>query len=389
MRPELTRRDWVRLLGGSAAALWLPRDYAWAKSGSLQPAPAAPDESYWSTVREQFVMPNDLAVLNAANLCPSSAAALDSLYQATREMDREPSPAYREQMHEAKEVTRRLLAAFLRVTPEEIVVTRNTSESNNLVSNGLDLKPGDEVLLYYVEAFTNAITTRTRVMAFTHLTSTVGDVLPARELCRIARERGILTLVDGAQSFGLLDVDLRDMDPDFYSGSGHKWPCGPKEAGVLFVNRRSAEKLWPSIYSAYPGAIGISKTFESFGQRDEPAIRAFGEALQLQSRVGRSAIERRAQELAQALVAGLRALDGVSVWTHPDPARSSAIVSFRPGSLDPDRLTLALYAKDRIVCAKRTGADRGGIRLSPHFYNSHAEVERAVGAVARYLATGV
>jgi isopenicillin-N epimerase len=425
MRAELTRRDWVRLLGGSAAALWLPRDYAWAKSGSLQPAPAAPDESYWSTVREQFVMPNDLAVLNAANLCPSSAAALDSLYQATREMDREPSPAYREQMQEAKEVTRRLLAAFLRVTPEEIVVTRNTSESNNLVSNGLDLKPGDEVLLfsdnhpsndtawrekarrfgysvkvvaaksphpgaeYYVEAFTNAITPRTRVMAFTHLTSTVGDVLPARELCRIARERGVLTLVDGAQSFGLLDVDLRDMDPDFYSGSGHKWPCGPKEAGVLFVNRRSAEKLWPSIYSAYPGAIGISKTFESFGQRDEPAIRAFGEALQLQSRVGRSAIERRAQELAQALVAGLRALDGVSVWTHPDPARSSAIVSFRPGSLDPDRLTLALYAKDRIVCAKRPGADRGGIRLSPHFYNSHAEVERAVGAVARYLATGV
>ncbi len=179
------------------------------------------------------------------------------------------------------------------------------------------------------------------------------------------------------------------MDPDFYSGSGHKWPCGPKEAGVLFVNRKAADRIWPSIYSAYPGAIGISKTFESFGQRDEPAIRAFGEALQLQARVGRAAIERRAQELAQALMAGLRKVDGVTLWTHPDPARSAAVVSFRPGSLDPDRLMLALYEKDGIICAKRPGADRGGIRLSPHLYNSHAEVERAVGAVKRYLATGV
>ena len=424
MRP-LSRRNWVRLLGGSAAALWLPRDLAWAKPGPLPPAPAAPDERYWSAVRDQFVMPKDLAVLNAANLCPSSGSALQTLYAATRELDRQPSPAYREEMHEAKEVTRRQLAAFLGVTPEEIVITRNTSESNNLVSSGLDLKAGDEVLLfsdnhpsndtawkekgrrfgfgvktvaavsphpgaeYYIEAFTSGLTPRTKVLAFTHLTSTVGDVLPARELCRLAHERGILTLVDGAQSFGLLDVNLRDMDPDFYSGSGHKWPCGPKEAGVLFVNRRSADRIWPSIYSAYPGAIGISKTFESFGQRDEPAIRAFGDALQLQSRVGRAAIERRAQELAQALMAGLRRLEGVTLWTHPDPARSSAVVSFRPGGLDPDKLTLALYEKDRIVCAKRPGEDRGGIRLSPHFYNSHAEVERAVGAVKRYLASGV
>jgi len=80
-------------------------------------------------------MAEDLAVLNAANLCPSSAPVLEALYKATREMDRQPSPAYREEMHDAKEVTRRILAEFLRVTPEEIVITRNTSESNNLVSS--------------------------------------------------------------------------------------------------------------------------------------------------------------------------------------------------------------------------------------------------------------
>ena len=173
-------------------------------------------------------------------------------------------------MSAGKEETRRLVASFLRVTPEQIVLTRNTSEANNMVSNGLDLKAGDEVIVfadnhpsnndawtqkakrfgyavttigqpnphpgqeYYLDAVRKAITSRTRLLAFTHHTSTVGDVLPARELCLMARERGVMTLVDGACTLGMLDLDLTDIQPDFYTGSSHKWPCGPKEVGVLF-----------------------------------------------------------------------------------------------------------------------------------------------------------
>jgi selenocysteine lyase/cysteine desulfurase len=426
MKNGVSRRASLRLLGASAPTLWLARETtAQARPAPLPPAPATPDERYWEALREQFVMPRDLAVLNAANLCPSSLPALDSLEKATRELDREPSPAYRQEMHEAKEVTRGILAEFLRVTPEEIVITRNTSESNNLVSSGLTLGKGDEVLVvsdnhpsndvawkekakrfgysvsvlqvasphpgaeYYLDLVRKAITPRTRVLAFSHVTNTVGDVFPANELCRLAREHGVLTLVDGAQSFGILDVDLRQMDPDFYTGSGHKWPCGPKEAGVLFINRKAMDRLWPCIYSAYPGATGASKTFETFGQRDEPAIRALGEALRFQMRVGRPAVAARARELGERLIAELACVDGVTVWTHRDPERSHSVVSFRVSSLDPNRLVRALYERDRIVAASRTGADRGGLRLSPHFYNSHAEIERAVAAVKRYLAAGV
>jgi selenocysteine lyase/cysteine desulfurase len=317
------------------------------------------------------------------------------------------------------------LAEFLRATPEEIIITRNTSEANNLVSSGLDLKSGDEVIIfhdnhpsnnqawkekskrfgytvtelpspnphpgpdYYVEAVTKAITAKTRVLSFTHLTSTVGDILPAADLCRIARERGVMTLLDGAQSFGLLDVDLSVIQPDFYTGSAHKWPCGPKEAGVLFVNRRIQDRIWPSIYSAYTGAVGLSKTFEGFGQRDEPAIIAFGEALAFQQKVGRPAIEKRSRELTQQLLAGLKQIEGVTVWTHPSPERSVAVVSFQPGSLDLRKLTTALYEKDKIACATRGGEDRGGLRFSPHFYNSPAEIDRTLGAVTHYMKTGI
>jgi selenocysteine lyase/cysteine desulfurase len=221
------------------------------------------------------------------------------------------------------------------------------------------------------------------------MTSTVGDVFPAAELCRMARERGILSHVDGAQSFGLFDVNLSQMQPDFYSGSAHKWPCGPKECGVLFVNKNAHAKIWPTIYSAYPGAVGISKTHETFGQRDEPAIIAFGEALKFQSKIGRGVVERRSRELGQALIEGLKKIDGVKLWTSPDPERAGPVVSFLPGNLDLKRLTAALYEKDNIACTTRGGADRGGLRLSPHFYNLHEEVDRTLAAIKKYMATGV
>lgn len=424
---RFSRRDFARLLATGGSAMLLPggTKLEAAQRTPLPPTPASPGEAFWQSVRAQFVMPESLAVMNAANLCPSSTVVIESLSTNTRDIDRDPSPANRTKMGEGKEAARKTLAEFLRVAPEEIIITRNTSESNNLVSSGLDLKAGDEVIVcadnhpsnlvawrekakrfgytvttmpqpnphpgpeYYLDAFTKAVTPRTRVFAFTHLTSTVGDVMPAAELCRLARERDVLTLVDGAQTFGLFDVNLSELQPDFYTGSAHKWPCGPREAGVLFVNRRAHARIAASIYSAYPGAVGLSRTFESFGQRDEPAIIAFAEALKLQAQIGRGHIEQRARSLAQQLIAGLTPIDGVKMWTSADPSRSAAVVSFLPGSLDIRRLSAALYQKDRIVCATRGGADRAGLRFSPHFYNSPAEVDRVIAAIKRYVASGV
>src|SRR2546427_2720399 len=421
----MSRRQFAGRLGMAGVGAMLARPAQSVRPQTVAPAPAGAGESYWLSVRAQFLMPAALGVMNAANLCPSPVPVIDALVAATRDMDRDPSFPNRVKMGEGKEATRKLLAEFLRVTPEEIILARNTSEASNLVSSGVDLKPGDEVLLfsdnhpsnldawkikarrfgytvkivdqvsphpgdeYYLEAFTRQMTDRTKVLGFTHLTSTVGDLFPAKELCRRARERGVLTLVDGAQALGLMGGDLADMQPDFYASSGHKWPCGPKEVGVRYVNKSVQARVWPSIVSAYPGAVGLSKTFESFGQRDEPAIMAFGEALRLQTRLGRAAIHARARDLGQALVAGLGKIDGVHSWTHPDPARSSAIVSFQPGSLDVAKLSAALDEKDRIAGAPRMGADRSGLRFSPHFYNLHSEVDRAVGAIQRYMKSGV
>lgn len=422
-----TRRDFARLLGlaGPAAVLGRGATLRAAAPAPLSAASSATDEAYWTGVRAQFVMPPTLAVMNAANLCPSSGPVLDKLYETTRDVDRDPSQNNRAKFSATREDTRKALAAFLKVTPEEIVIARNTSEANNIVSSGIQLTEGDEIVIfsdnhpsnnaawldkskrfgftvkvvaqknphpgpeYYIKAFTDQLTPRTRLLAVTHLTNTVGDLLPVNELCRIARERGVLSLVDGAQSFGLLEVDLSVMQPDFYTGSGHKWPCGPRETGVLYVNKNVSAKVWASIISAGAGPIGISHTLESMGQRDDAAIVAFGDALAFQNTIGRAMIERRSRHLAQALMDGLRKIGGVQVWTNPDPARSVAVVSFQPGSLDVRKLNAALYEKDQIACATRGGTDRPGLRFSPHIYNTIEEVNRTVAAIRKYVTTGV
>jgi selenocysteine lyase/cysteine desulfurase len=428
MAGSVSRRDFARLfaVGGSAALFADPawaREYGQANGSST--AIGGTGEAFWKSVRDQFVMPPDLGVLNAANLCPASRSVLEALKRESDSVDKDPSAQNRARLGGEKENLRKTLAAFLRVTPEEIVITRNTSEANNLVSSGLDLKAGDEVVVfqdnhpsnltawnekakrfgytvvtvpqknphpgmeYYLDAYAKAITPRTKLISFTHLTSSVGDLFPAKELCALARERGVLSLVDGAQSFGLLDVNVAELGADFYTGSAHKWPCGARECGVLYINARAHKNIWPSIYSAYPGAVGISRTFESFGQRDEATMIAFREALDFQTKVGREAIEKRSRALANQLIAGLSKLPEVKVWTSPNPALNAAVVSFLPGSLNAQKLGAALYQNEKIGTAGRGGGERGGLRASPHFYNSPAEIDRLVSAVGKYLKSGV
>jgi isopenicillin-N epimerase len=292
------------------------------------------------------------------------------------------------------------------------------------VSSGLDFKAGDEVVVWadnhpsnlnawrvkaarfgfsvvtvpvpaahpgadgYVEVFTKAFTPRTKLVALTHISSNSGDLLPVTEICAAARARGILSLVDGAQAFGVLDLDLGAMQPDFYTGSMHKWPCGLKEKGLLYVSKTVQDRLHPAIVGLYGGAVGISRTHEALGQRDDASIAAVTDGLKFQGSIGRSAIEKRSRDLAQALMAGLRKLPGVKLWTDPDPARSAAIVIFQPGALDVRKLGAALTA-GRIICTTRTGDHNPGLRFAPHFYNTMDEMDRVVGKIAKYLSSGL
>jgi selenocysteine lyase/cysteine desulfurase len=300
---------------------------AWgAFAAALQAAPAAADEtdSFWALVRQQFPLERGLIYLNAANVCPASRLVLDRYLHYLRDFHANPSFQNREQYKPMYEQVRTKLGAMLGASADEIAITRNTSEGSNIVVEGLDLQHGDEVLITdhnhpsnndawkvrarrhglevksvpvpiparskddLIAAFDKAITPRTKVVAFTHVTSTTGILYPAREITELAHRRGAWVHLDGAQSFGILKVNVREIGCDSYSGSAHKWMMGPLEAGVLYVREDKIARLWPSIVTAgWTDDLKGARKFENLGQRDDPRVVAFEAAIDFTILLGR------------------------------------------------------------------------------------------------------
>lgn len=409
---QLSRRELMRrVLGGISVAAALP----------LPGAISSQSEDFWRVVKTQFPMRRDLILMNAANLCPSPYPVLETVFGLTRDVDADASFQNRDKFDQLREASRQLLAQYLGAGPEEIAIVRNTSEANNTVINGLSLGPEDEVVVWdqnhptnnvawevraqrwgfsikrvttpphpgepkeLMAPFRQALTAKTRVLAFTHVSNTTGVGLPAKELCHLAGERGILTLVDGAQTFGALQVDLHDMGCDFYTGSAHKWLVGPKEAGLLYLRKERLAGLWPSVVgSGWEGALekGAQK-FETLGQRDDAAVAAVGTAVEFHNAIGKARVEKRIHELASALKAQIRQIAGAALVTPVEPALSAGVVVFSLAGTDSREVFEKLY-REHLVGAAALG---GNVRLCPHIYNPMEEVDRVAGILRKIAKT--
>src|ERR1700676_1659332 len=359
---ESSRRSFFRTIPALAA---LPASWT-AFSTALKAAPSAPDannENYWSLVKRQFPLEENLIYLNAANVCPASRPVLDRHAEFMRDFQSNPSFQNRAKYDPLRERLREKIGGMLRVSADEIAITRNTSEGTNTVVEGVDLKPGDEVIIYEHnhpsnndswkmrakrEGFTvtilagrvpaaskdelisqaeKAITPRTKVISVTHVTSTTGIMYPAREIAEIARRRGIWMHLDGAQSFSALDVNLKEIGCDSYSASAHKWLMGPLEAGVLFVRSDRIASVWPSIVTAgWTDHLKGARKLEVYGQRDDPRIVALESAVDFALLIGIGAIESRMRFLATSLKEQLSQIPGVRLKTNLEPELSAGVV---------------------------------------------------------------
>lgn len=411
-----SRRGFFRHLGSAAAVSSI------AEFRSL--LAAAPEgEAYWTTVRRQFAFDEERVPMNAANLCPSPKVVADRLVEVTRDIDRDCSSQNRAKFTKLLEETRGKVAAQLGVSPGEIALVRNTSEANNTINNGFPLKTGDEVIVWdqnhptnlvawdvraarygiavrrvgtppdpsgpeeLLNAFERAFTPRTRLLAITHVSNTTGVRLPVRELCRLAHRRGVFVHLDGAQTWGALHVNLRELDCDSYSASAHKWFVGPREAGLLYVRQDRIAGIWPNTVAPgwgddadtdLPGA----RKFESLGQRDDACLAAVGAAADFHQALGPERVEARVLALARSLKERLQEA-GARLLTplRPDLSGGVCVVAMRLE--DAKRAADRLYREFGIA-----GAASGGLRLCPHIYNTHEHVARAVSGVARLARFG-
>lgn len=389
---------------------------AWfAYSQALKAADS--NDTYWHLIKREFPLDESLIYLNAANVCPASRMVLDRYQQFLRDFHANPSFQNREKYVPLEDRLRGKIADLLNVTADEIALTRNTSEGSNLVVRGIDLKPGDEVVItshnhpsnndswkvrasrdgfkvvsvdvkvpavsaaQLVDSIKGATTTRTKVISVTHVTSTTGIRFPAREIAAFARERGIWMHLDGAQSFGAIDINLRDIGCDSFSASAHKWSMGPLEAGLLFVRSERHRQLWPSIVTAgWSDKLVGARKFEVFGQRDDARLVSFESAIDFLAMMGMPKVEARLTKLTSRLKQQFAKVDGAVLRTNLEPSLSGGVVKVDLPKHDLKQVYDRLWNEHKIAIAMTPSGDSRGLRFSPHVYNTTAEIDRAVEA---------
>jgi isopenicillin-N epimerase len=381
------------------------------------------DEKFWELVKEYFPLRKGLIMMNAANLCPSPWVVQQSVFQYSQDIDADPSFHNRAKFIKMKEEARKAIAQYLNADPDEIAITRNTTEGNNIVVAGLSFKKGDEVLIWdenhptanvawevraerygfnvkkvstprhprnkdeLLETFKKALTGRTRILAFSHISNYSGVAMPAQELCQMAQEHGILSLVDGAQTFGAISLSLHDMGCDFYTGSAHKWLCGPKEVGILYVRKKRVGELWPlMVGDGWEEEVkGNARKFEAQGQRDDARVAGLGKTIEFHNAIGKERIEARIRALATAMKDEVQKKISVAKLVTPiEPELSGGIVVLSvPGieRMDSGTVLETLYQKYNISC----NVLPLGIRMSPHIYNTMKEVEWVVAALRDFV----
>jgi selenocysteine lyase/cysteine desulfurase len=386
------------------------------------PTKAAEDnvagETFWQLLKQQFPLEEGLLYLNAANVCPASRPVLDRYAALLRDFQANPSFQNRDKYRGLRESVRSKVAALLGVSADEVALTRNTSEGSNLIVRGIDLKPGDEVVITdhnhpsnndswklrarregliiksvpvavpaqslddLVAGIEKAVTPRTRVIAITHLTSTTGIRYPVRPIAELARRRDIFLHVDGAQTFGACHVDLRDLGCDSYTASAHKWPMGPLEAGILYVRAERIGQLWPAIVSAnWSSTLQGARTFEAVGQQDDPRVAALEAAVDLLNLVGIRQVDARVQALASRAKQALGELPNVELRTNLEPKLSGGVVKFRLRNIPTPQAYELLWKRHRMAIAMTPSGDSEGLRFSPHVYNTFEDIDCAVAAV--------
>ncbi len=405
----MLRRSFIPL---GASPLWS----AFAQTVAANPAR---DEKFWAIIRKQFPLREGLIYLNAANVCPASLPVLDRHQHFLRDFEADPSFQNRAKFGPLRERVRAVAAKFFGVTTEELAFTRNTSEATNTIVHGLQLKAGDEVVIVddnhpsnndswknhakrvgftiravpatqliespekLAELVEGALGPKTKVLALTHVTSSTGVVYPVARLCRAAKEKGIWSHVDGAQSGGMMLVDLRRIGCDSYSTSSHKWLMGPLEAGVLFVSSGQQKNVWPSIVSVgySEDGKGGARFLEAYGQRDDARLAALEATFDFLNMIGMEQVEARVRQLTTHLMNKLSENPRVTLRTNRAPELSCGVVKADlPQVADLRVLDQTLYKDHGMAFSVTPAGPIRGIRISPHVYNSLEQMDAVAEA---------
>ena len=370
------------------------------------------EDAYWAAMRKQFLIPADEVYLNNGTVGSSPAPVLRAIfdgYNETEKLAQQDPEDYPIWGYAAWNEFRDPLAAFVGCKRDEIALTRNATEANNYIANGVEMKAGDEVLMTDQEhpggeqpwnlrakrygivvkkvalprplnsadevlnRFNDAITSRTRVIFFSHITTTTGVVLPAKALCELARIKSVLSAVDGAQVPGMMAIDLHEMGCDMYSSSPHKWLMSPKGSGFLYVRDEVIDRIWNTIATeGWDEPKLRAERFQRIGSSNVPSLWGLRASIQLANDIGMDRIEKRHRQLADYIHAEMMKR-GAESWTSPDRNLRCAIATVNVPPIQRMELEKWMWSTYKI---RIRGGEPSKLRLSTPYYLQKAEIDR-------------
>jgi len=377
----------------------------------LAPEQVAMDEDYWSVIQNSFTVTRGIINLNNGGVSPSPRIVTEALVRYIWQQEDATAYTMWQLLEPQSETIRTGLAEMFGVDREEIAITRNASESLEILLNGMDFKPGDEILtttqdyprmlttlrqrerreglvLKMVQipippkdlneitaAFEKGITNKTKLILISHQVNITGQITPVKAVCDMARAKGIETIVDGAHSFAQFDFQQKDLGCDYFGTSLHKWLYAPKGTGLLYVKRDKIEKLWPLMAAETKQAPDIRK-FEEIGTHSAAPRLAIGEAMLFHNSIGGKRKEARLRYLSRYWMNRLKDVPKIRFNTSFDPKQSCAIANVEVVGIEPRSIGAYLFDKHHIFTTPIVHEEFKGLRITPNVYTTLGELDR-------------
>ena len=412
----VTRRSF--LYGAEALAIVAALDRAYAH---VPPEAVAADEGFWAEIRRAYVRDPELLNLNNGGVAPAPTSVMDAQIADIRYSNLAPAQRMWGELEPRIEDVRKAMARMWEADPECIAITRNASESLQIAQFGLDLKPGDEVLTTsqdyprmittwqqrerregivlrqldfavpvesptsLVQLYERAITPRTRVLHVSQVVFMTGQIFPVKEICALARTRGITSIVDGAHAFAHVSFKFSDLDCDFYGASLHKWLSAPIGTGMLYVRKDRIARHW-ALMAAPPSMDANIRKFEEIGTHPAAMHNGILQALQFHEHMGDERKFARLRYLKQRWAERLTQIRGARLLVRLEPNQSGAFGTIHFEGVDAGKLGASLMSEYKIHVTPITGPGIDGIRISPNVYTSLAEIDRFCDAVEKTVA---
>jgi selenocysteine lyase/cysteine desulfurase len=409
------KRDFIRSLGAASVGLLLG-DKAWAQYAPLPAEDLAQREDFWSSLRGQYRLKPDYINLENGYYSMQSEPVLDAFVDKVRAINLQGSYYMRTTQFDDKAAVRARLAAMGGCSADELIITRNTTESLDTVINGYDWKAGDEAVMAaqdygamldmfklqarrhgivnrivslpmdpksdheIVQLYANAITPKTRLLMVGHMVNITGQLLPVRAIADMAHSRGVDVMVDGAHTFAQIDFRIPDLAGDYFAASLHKWLGAPLGSGLLYVKADHIAKLWP-IYADSSMADTDIRKLNHTGTHPVHTDLSINNAIDFHESIGIKRKEERLRYLQNYWTSRVRGIPRIVLNTPSDPKRSCAIANVGIEGIEPAALAKTLLEKYRIWTVAINSAGVRGVRITPQLYTTTSELDSFVAAL--------